>query len=62
MGSLRAWGTYSYMVSKYFTALLINKTNKFPHPCHALKNSVAVKGLKSADPVIIQLLLFYLIS
>ena len=44
MGSIRAWGTYSYMVSKYFTVLLINKT-KFPNPCHALKNSVAVKRL-----------------
>ena len=32
------------MVSKHFTVLLINKT-KFPNPCHALKNSVAVKGL-----------------
>ena len=29
------------MVSKYFTVLLVNKTN----PCHALKNSIAVKGL-----------------
>ena len=37
-------GTYSCMVSKYFQVLLINKT-KFPNTCHALKNSVAVKGI-----------------
>ena len=36
---------YVYMVSKYFTVLLVNKT-KFSKLCHALKNSVAVKGLK----------------
>ena len=33
------------MVSKYFSVLLINKT-KFPNPCHAVKNSAAVKGLR----------------
>ena len=33
-----------YMVSEYFTVLLIYKT-KFLNPCHALKNSVVVKGL-----------------
>ena len=42
---LRAWGTFSYMVSKYFTVRLICKT-KFPDTCHALKNNSAVKGLK----------------
>ena len=36
-GFLRAWETYLYMVSKHFTALLVNKT-KFFNPCHALKN------------------------
>ena len=35
------------MISKYFTVLLVNKTN-FSSPCHALKNSVAVKGLNKA--------------
>ena len=33
-----------YMVSKYFTVLLADET-KFSNPCHALKSSVAVKGL-----------------
>ena len=33
------------MVFKYFTVLLVNKT-KLSNPCYALKNSVAVKGLK----------------
>ena len=34
------------MVSKYFITLLVYKT-KFSNPCHALKNSVAKKGLRS---------------
>ena len=32
------------------TVLLINKT-KFPNPCHALKNSIAVKELLSTYQV-----------
>ena len=31
------------MVSKY--SVLLNSKTKFLNPCHALKNSVAVKGL-----------------
>ena len=30
-GSLREWGTYSYMVSKCFSVLLINKTKFLTH-------------------------------
>ena len=34
------------MVSKNYTALLVYKI-EFSNPCHALKNSVAVKGLNN---------------
>ena len=44
--SLGHGGTYSYMVSKYFTVRLICKT-KFPDTCHVLNYNAAVKGLSA---------------
>ena len=41
MGFLRAWGTWLYIIFKYFTVLLVNKT-EFP----TLSSSVVVKELK----------------
>ena len=65
----RLWDSLRYGEHIYLsfpTVLLINKT-KFPNPCHALKNSIAVKELTSVAinlPIVISAIRksFYLIS